>query len=140
MAAIKGVDRSADKWSRRASAASGDYLSGVEAPRRPWAASAAEGEQNYKVGVIASANAGRYGKGVKKAGDEKWRAGASVKGPGRYAEGVNVGKGDWQSGFAPYHSAISSLVLPARGPKGAAQNIQRVAAVATTLRAVKERA
>ncbi len=140
MAAIKPVDQSSDKWVRRASAAGGDYAQGVQNPLKPWAAASFEAEGNYKQGVVAAANAGRYGQGVKAAGDEKWRQNAIKKGPGRFAEGVAIGKDEWAKGFAPYQSAISALVLPVRGPKGSPQNIQRVAAVATALRALKEKA
>lgn len=139
MAAIKPIDQASDKWVRRASVAGADYQQGVQNPRKPWAESAANAEGNYKAGVTAAANAGRYGAGVKNAGDEKWRQNALKKGPGRFAEGVAIGKDEWNRGFAPYHSAISSVTLPARGPKGSPQNIQRVAAIATALRTLKER-
>lgn len=140
MPAIKPIDQASAKWAGRAAAASGDYATGVQNPKVPWSSAAQAGEAAYKDGVTKAANAGRYGKGVKAAGDEKWRKGATLKGPGRYAEGVNIGKDDWAKGFGPYHSAISSLVLPPRGAKGAAQNIQRVAVIATALRALKEKA
>ena len=140
MAGIKPMEQNSDKWVRRASAAGGDYQTGIQNPRKSWAAASSEAESNYKTGVTAAANAGRYGKGVKAAGDEKWRVNATKKGPGRFAEGVAIGKDEWSKGFAPYHSAISAITLPPRGPKGAAQNIQRVAAIATTLRALKEKA
>jgi len=62
-----------------------------------------------------------------------------MKGPQRFAEGVQLAEGEWQKGFGPYHTAISNLSLPARGPAGSPANLQRVAAIATTLRAVKDR-
>jgi len=139
MAAIKPIDQSSDKWVRRASVASPDYTAGIQNPRRPWAAAAAEGEANYKAGVTAAATRGAFGAGVKAAGDEKWRNAATRKGPGRFAEGVAIGKDDWQKGFSPYQSAIAAITLPARGPKGAPQNIQRVSAIATALRGLKEK-
>jgi hypothetical protein len=139
MAAIKPIEQSSDKWVRRASVAGADYLTGVQNPRKPWAAGAAEGEGNYKAGVVAAANAGRFGVGVRAAGDEKWRNGALKKGPGRFAEGVAIGKDDWGKGFAPYQSAIAALALPNRGPKGSAQNIQRVSTLCTALRTLKEK-
>ena len=139
MAAIKPIDQASDKWVRRASVAGADYQNGVQSPRKSWAEASSSAEGNYKAGVTAAANAGRYGTGVKAAGDEKWRSNALKKGPGRFAEGVAIGKDEWSKGFAPYHSAISSIALPARGPKGSPQNIQRVSAIATTLRALKER-
>jgi hypothetical protein len=140
MAAIKPIEQSSDKWVRRASVAGGDYQQGVQNPRKSWASAASEAENNYKAGVVAAANAGRFGTGVKAAGDEKWRIAALKKGPGRFAEGVAIGKDEWNRGFAPYQAAIAAVTLPARGPKGSPANIQRVAAVATALRALKERA
>ncbi len=140
MAAIKPLEQSSDKWVRRASVAGPDYLSGVQSPRKAWAAAASEAESNYKAGVTSAAARGAFAIGVKAAGDEKWRKGATQKGPGRFAEGVAIGRDDWGKGFAPYQSAISALTLPLRGPKGAPQNIQRVATIAAALRALREKA
>jgi len=139
MANIKDLDASSDKWTRRASVAGVDYQAGVNNPRRNWEDASLDAEQNYKVGVIAAANAGRYGRGVKEAGDEKWKKNAIAKGPSRFAEGVALAQDDWAEGFRPYHDVIKSLKLPPRGPKGSPANIQRVAAVATALRALKEK-
>jgi len=139
MAAIKPIEQSSDKWVRRASVAGPDYQTGVQNPRKAWAAAAKEGEANYKAGVTAAAAAGRFGAGVTKAGDEKWRSNALRKGPGRFAEGVAIGKDDWNKGFAPYQAAIAAVTLPARGPKGSPQNIQRVSTIATTLRTLFEK-
>ncbi len=137
MAAIKPVAVSADKWVRRASVAGPDYQAGIASPRRAWSEAAKSAEGSYKAGVIEAANAGRYGKGVTAAGEETWKQNALKKGPGRFAEGVAIGRDEWQKGFSPYQSAIEALSLPARGPKGSPQNIQRVSAVATALRALK---
>lgn len=139
MAAIRPVDQSADKWQRRASVAQQDYVSGVQNPRTSWAAAAGAAGQSYRQAVVQAANAGRFEAGVKSAGDETWRAGAVNKGPARFAEGVQLSTGKWASGFAPYAEAIKSLQLPVRGPKGSAANLQRVSAVATALRMLKER-
>lgn len=140
MAAIKPQEQSAEKWQRRAAVAGPDYQQGVQAPRTPWAQAAGAADASYRQGVTAAANAGRYAAGVRKAGDEKWRQNALAKGPGRFAEGVQLAVGEWQKGFAPYQSAIAALTLPARGPAGSPQNLQRVATVAQALRQVKERA
>lgn len=140
MANIKPLDQSADKWQRRAAVAGPDYISGVQNPRTPWAAAAAAAESNWKAGVAAASTRGAYSGGVRRAGDARWQAGATAKGPARFAEGVALATGEWQRGFAPYQSAIQALSLPARGPAGSPQNLQRVAAVAQALRAIKERA
>ena len=139
MASITPIEQASDKWVKRASIASGDYQTGVLNPRRSWAEASTAAESNYKQGVVAAANAGRYGQGVKAAGDSRWKDMAAKKGPGRFAEGVAVGRDDWAKGFSPYHSAISALTLPVRGPKGDPKNLARVTAVAQTLRAVFEK-
>lgn len=139
MAAIKPVEQSSDKWMRRASVAGADYLAGVQAPRTSWATASAAAEGNYKTGVTQAATAGRYGTGIRKAGDEAWRTGSTTKGPTRFAEGVSLSVGKWQSGFQPYQAAIGAITLPPRGPAGSPANMQRVNAIATALRQVRER-
>lgn len=136
---IKELDKSSEKWSRKSAVSSGDYQAGVQNPRKPWAESALNAENNYKSGVIQAANAGRYGSGIKSAGNSKWQERSVQVGPGRFAEGVQVAQKDWEAGFKPYHATIASLTLPPRGPKGSPQNLQRVQAVATALRAVFEK-
>ena len=140
MANIKDISASAGKWQRRSSVASPDYQAGVQSPRTSWAQASIAAASAFKSAVVAAANAGRYEGGVKAAGDEKWRTGAMEKGPSRFAEGVALAVGDWERGFSPFQSTIAALTLPARGPKGSPQNLQRVAAVAAALRQVKERA
>jgi hypothetical protein len=139
MAAIKPLEVSADKWTRRAAVAGPDYQKGVENPRASWSTAAAAADANYRAGVTAAATAGRYAGGVRRAGDERWRANALAKGPNRFAEGVQLAVGEWQKGFAPSQQAISALTLPARGPAGSPANLQRVTVVSQALRAVKER-
>lgn len=139
MANIKPIDQSSDKWSRRAGVAGEDYRMGVESPRRAWGEAAVAGESNYKDGVTRAAAAGRYGKGVRAAGDAKWRRGAIEKGVSRFGEGVRLAVDEWKKGFSPYQSAISAISLPPRGPAGDAKNLQRVAAIAAALRSLKEK-
>jgi len=139
MAAIKPIDQAAGKWTRRAQVAGQDYSNGVANPRRAWDTASIAADANYRQAVTQAASQGRYASGVRAAGAEKWRMGATQKGPQRFAEGVQLAEGAWQQGFAPYHQAISSLTLPPRGPAGSPQNLQRVQAVATALRQVKER-
>lgn len=139
MAAIKDIAASADKWNRRASVAGADYERGVQNPRRSWAQAAQASDAVYRQAVTAAANAGRYGAGVRRAGEEAWRQGAVTKGVTRFPEGVAVSVGKWQEGFAPYQQAIQAITLPDRGAKGSPANLQRVAAIAQSLRQVKER-
>jgi len=138
MAAVKPLEMSSDKWTRRAAVAGEDYRAGVSNPRVPWDQAAVAADANYRQGVTAAANAGKFAAGVRKAGAEKWRNASVQKGPQRFAEGVALAQGEWQRGFQPYHTAIANLQLPARGPAGSPQNLQRVSAVAAALRAVRD--
>lgn len=138
MAAIKPLGDSSDKWVRRASVAAPDYAKGVENPRRPWAEAAMKGAANYKTAVVAAANAGRFEKGIDRVGDEKWKKNALAKGPNRFTEGVTISREEWEKGFRPFNDAVQALTLPARGPKGSPQNIQRVATIAQTFRKIFE--
>lgn len=137
MAGIKPLNSVAAKWSRVAGAAQGEYEEGVKNPRRSWAAETAKAEAAYDKGVQAAISAKRFGKGVRAAGDAKWQQNAIEKGPARYSQGVGLALEAYQTGFEPYHRALSSLVLPARGPKGDPGNINRVAIVAKTLHDIK---
>ena len=139
MAAIKALEQSAQKWTRRAQVAGEDYRAGVTNPRTPWDQASIAADGAYRQAVTAAATAGRYAGGIRRAGVERWRTNAVAKGPQRFAEGVQLAEGSWQQGFAPYQTAIGSLTLPPRGPVGSPQNFQRVQAVAQALRAVRER-
>ena len=139
MANIKPIDQSSDKWSRRSSVAGVDYQFGVQNPRRPWGDASLAAAANYRAGVTAAANAGRFEAGVRSAGEDKWKSRSVKVGPGRFAEGVAVAKPDWESGFRPYQEALAAITLPARGPKGSPANLQRVQTVSTALRTLFER-
>ncbi len=139
MANIKPLEQASDKWVRRASVAAPDYTAGVENPRQNWEEAASAADPNYRAGVTAAANRGAYAAGVRAAGSDKWKRGALQKGPARFAEGVAIAKDDWAKGFSPYREAIASVKLPPRGPAGSPQNLQRVAAIATALRQLRER-
>lgn len=136
---VPSISVIAERWSRRASAASPDYQTGIETTSRDWAAASSAAENSYKAGVTAAAGAGRFGKGVQKAGTAKWRKNAIAKGPPRYAQGVQVAQPEFQAGFAPFAEAISRVDLPARGPRGSAQNYGRVQPIGAALNALKNR-
>ena len=133
MPKVRHIGDIAEKWARVTPTRAGDYRSGVENPKKDWAEEAIAAEDRYTRGVTEAANAGRYGKGVSKAGTAKWKTAAVKKGPSRFAEGVAIARPDYEKGFAPYRDTIESTELPPRGPKGDPANIQRVAAIATAL-------
>jgi hypothetical protein len=138
MANIKSTEAIAEKFSRVTPSRQQDYVDGVESPRTDWATATAAAEANYQTGVQAAIASKKFGKGVKRAGTAKWQLATKTKGPGRWAEGVSNAAASYETGFRPYAETIKSLQLPARGPVGSPQNLQRVAAVANALHEKKQ--
>ena len=79
MVKTKGLDATTEKWQRKVGQAGPDYQAGVNNPKKDWATETSKAEPRYKEGVTKAANEGRFGKGVNKAGTEKWRKGATGK-------------------------------------------------------------
>jgi len=135
---IKPLDQLAAKFARNASAAAGDYKSGVESAGGDWESNTANSEENYQQGVQAAIARKSFGKGVRSAGAAKYVDRASKMGSTRYAPGVANAQQDWAKGFAPVAQVIASVNLPPKGPKRSPQNQQRANAMATALGAWKE--
>lgn len=130
---VKGLGDSAKKWGKRAGAAAPEFRDGVTNPRRPWKGSTLAAREAYDAGVVAAIARDQFSKGVEAAGDEKWRKNALTKGVARYPTGVAGATDDWAKGFSPYHSALSALDLPPKGPRGAPGNIERVRVITEAL-------
>lgn len=137
MAEIKSAAAIADKWSRVTPGRVEDYSLGVKSPKRDWADETAAAEGNWKQGVDKAQAAGLFGKGVKKAGTDKWQRKTLLKGPGRFAEGVYIARDDYQKGFEPYHDAIERVDLGPRFPRRDPRNLDRVKRVVDALVEVK---
>jgi len=127
----------AQKWANRASAAAPDYQKGVQAPSKDWATEAKAAEQAYQAGVQDAVGRGAFGKGVTKAGSEKWQRKALAVGPARYGQGVTAGTPDYNAGEGPYLDALGRISLPTRGKRGDPANIERVRTIATALHSQK---
>lgn len=137
MADIKPLSRSSEKWKRQSATARPEYEAGVAQTKKDWQTNTAAAASNYAEGVTAAISDNRFQKGVQNAGTNKWRNNTLSKGPARWTEGIAKSTDNYEKGFAPYQAAIENLSLPARGPKGSPQNIQRVVAVAEKLHQVK---
>ena len=133
--ALKPMEQIADKYAKRAQAASPEYAAGVAAPRKDWAAATGAAESAYEQGVQEAIARDGFGKGVRKAGNAKWQHRSTTLGAQRYPTGVAAAKPDYLAGFAPYAQVLTSVSLPAKGPRGAAGNLERVRAVADALHA-----
>jgi len=138
MAFIRSVDSIASKWAEVTPMRSGDYAAGIANPRRSWSAATKAAESAYQDGVTKAIARKAFGKGVTKAGDEKWSRKASINGVRNWGPGVAEAKGDYAAGFAPYQAAISACVLPPRYARRDPRNLARVTAVVNALVAKKE--
>lgn len=134
---IKSTDVIANKFASRGAAAGQDYTNGVQNPRRGWADATSGSSATYAAGVQQAISNGSFQKGVQAAGDEKWSRKAQTVGASRFGPGITAAKADYAKGVQPYLDTLSNITLPPRGPKGDPGNIQRVAAVASALRAKK---
>lgn len=137
MAAIRSLSSIAEKWGRVTPQRAPEYKEGVENPKADWAKNAEAAKETWKAAITAAGVRDAYGKGVVAAGTDKWKRGAVQKGPGRFAEGVQIAQPDYQKGFTKYHGVISAVTLPPRYPKGDVRNLERVKAIATAMRAAK---
>lgn len=137
MPPLKPTSDIAAKWARVTPQRTEDYRNGVSNPRADWASSTAAADQQWRDGITAAAGRGAFAAGVRAAGTQKWQAKAIEKGPTRFAEGVSLGAGDYERGFAPFRETIERTTLPPRGPKGDPRNIERVRVMSAALRARK---
>ena len=133
MPPVKPMDRIARKWIERASVAGAEYEAGVSAPRVAWDTAAAAANAIYVAEVTRAAQAGAFEAGVRAAGNAKWQARAKALGPGRFAEGIRVAEADYRQRFGSIRAAIEGTTLPAKGPKGSPQNVQRFQAMRDAL-------
>lgn len=137
MPKIRSASDIANKWKRVTPGRTEDYRLGIENPKKDWEDETARAESTYKEAVIKAANEGRFGKGVKAAGTTKWKEGALTKGTLRWGPGIEMGKDNYEKGFAPYRDVIEKVNLPKRYPKGDPRNLERVKAIANALHKAK---
>lgn len=122
---VKPLSEVAEKFARRASAATDDYRHGVATTGKDWAGLTAAAEPSYEQGVTEAISRKSFGKGVKEAGTSKWRDGAVGKGADRYAPGVRASLDAYSRGVSPYLEVLERLALRPRGPRGSDSNYQR---------------
>jgi hypothetical protein len=130
---VKSVADAATKFVNRASAAGGDYKTGVMSAGQTWSDHTLAATDTYASGVQAAIGRSAYGKGVAKAGPTKYQTNAATKGANHYPEGVRSGQAPYQANAAPYFDALSSIVYPPRRPRGDPANQARSIIVQTTL-------
>lgn len=130
---VRSIKQIGEKFARVVAQRTPDYAAGIENPRRDQATAAAAAEPSYEAGVQAAIAEKRFGKGVKKAGSDKWKRGAREKGVARWPAGVAAAQPDFEKGFEPYRSALERTELPPRRARRDPANLQRVAKVVETM-------
>lgn len=137
--AVKSLTDITEKWRRRVQGAGPDYQKGVATTTKDWAANTEAAEDSYNSGVQEAIAQGRFARGVREAGTGKWRRKIDSVGAQRWPQGVGAAGPDFEKGFAPYREALSNITLPPRMPRGHPDNINRVAAIASTLHELRTR-
>lgn len=129
MAAIRTIERIANKWATVTPQRTADYEDGVKSPKKDWQTQTAAAEDAYNTGVTQAIAEKRFGKGVRNAGTEKWQQGAIEKGTQRWGPGVAMAESRYAAGFGPFRDAIERLTLPPRYARRDPRNLLRVKAV-----------
>lgn len=127
---VRNIQDAAKRFVRNASAAVEDYKKNVAQSGAAWKAGAIAGTENWAQGTQEAISRGAYGKSVRNTDEGYVAQRASTVGASRFAGGVQAGAENWVEGSRPYQDAVASMSLPAKGPRGAAQNFERAMAVA----------
>ncbi len=133
----KTAQDSAAKFVERASAASQDYVKGVETTTKDQAANAIAAKEIMKQALTASFARDSYAKGLARSGKAGHIAGVKAKGGDRFASGVSVSSAKYAEGSGKYDQARKAADSMPRGLKGSETNLARVKAVVTAQRTVK---
>lgn len=136
---MKSANEAVSKWQTRAGAASTDYSEGARATDKDQAARAIAAKGVYQQGLQESFARNAYEKGLARSGKQGWLAGVEQKGAQNFSTGVSadIARNKYVQNSSKYDSARKAAESLPRGARGSANNLQRVAAVANALRAVK---
>lgn len=136
---MKSASTAVLKWQQRAAAASADYAEGARTTDKDQAQRAVAAKAVYQQALTESFARDSYSKGLTKSGKAGWLAGVEQKGASNYSTGVatDISRSKYVLNSSKYDSARKAADTMPRGPRGSAANLNRVAAVANALRAVK---
>ena len=132
---VKTAAESASKLVSRAQAASGEYSVQAQASGQEWASKTQAAKNAFQQGITAGGLADRWVRGVAKAGADKYVRKVRDVGAGRFSSGVAAGQTDYVTNVEPFLATIAGLDLGSRGPRGSAENYQRVEKIGKALNA-----
>ena len=130
---IPSISVITESWVRGAAQGAANYRRGVENSAVDWEGPTSAAQEVWQQAIIEAAGTDRFRNGVQLAGNAKWRAKSSELGANRFPSGVAAASTDYSRGFDPFRNVIAGLDLPPRGPRGSAQNIDRVRRVTEAL-------
>jgi hypothetical protein len=122
---VRPIQEGQEKFKARAAAASEDYKRGVQGAGQRWADGAAGAEEAWRAGTQEAISQGRFTKGIRAAGSQKYQERAATLGPERFRRGVEVGAPEWGKNFSPFAQALAAHVPSPKGMRGSDQNAQR---------------
>jgi len=125
MALIRSIDTIAKKWKDVTPLRLDIYKSNVEAPLRDWEKETLAAKDRRDAGLREAIADGRIDRGIKKAGLEGWRNPTVVKGPVRWAEGVEVGEPKYRANWGPFRDVIERTDTGPKYAKGDPRNWDR---------------
>jgi len=136
---MKTASQSVTKWAQRTGAASQDYAAGVRDTDKDQASRAIAAKEIYKAALTESFGRDAYAKGLQRSGNQGWKMGVAEKGAQNFSTGVSTqgAQSKYTENSARYDTARMAAEKLPRGPRGSAQNLARVSAVANAMRAVK---
>lgn len=135
----KSASQAVVKWQNRAGAAGADYTEGAQTTDKDQAARAIAAKQIYQQGLTESFTRDAFAKGLSKSGKAGWLKGIEEKGSTNYQTGVSSdsSREKYVANSSRYDGGRRAADSLPRGPRGSAQNLNRVTAVVNALRKLK---
>jgi hypothetical protein len=126
----------AEKWARVTPTRQSDYQTGVQGAAQRYQDGVNNAGSSWSGGVQAAISNNSYEQGVAGKGGHYAQQAATIGAP-RWAQGVGSARPRYEQGITRVFAAISAVNLPAKGPKGSPQNLNRVQAIVDAERAAR---
>ena len=132
---IASASEIAAKWAEVTPGRQKYYESATPAAASDWERETKAAAATFQAAVTAGDIGRRFSGGVTRAGAAKFARKVTAVGVARFGPGVREAQSDMSAGFEPFIATISSVSLPARGPRGDPGNLERVRVIAAALAA-----
>lgn len=133
MVQVADLNRSADKFERRAGQSQQDYEQGVgEVSDSEQQQATLDARDSWEQGIQDAIAENRFEAGVQSP-NKSWQQAALETGASRFVQGASQAGGTWQQGFSQFADTLEGLNLQPRGARGSAANFERSRAVGEAL-------